>query len=128
MSFGRAIKLFFKNYAVFRGRASRSEYWWTFLFLVLVSSVLEAINAVTASPGHESSLYLVLYAIWGLGTLIPSLAIQVRRLHDTNRSGWWVLINLIPLVGQIWILIYFLLDSHPDAWQTYDKEPLPATE
>ena len=70
----------------------------------------------------------VLSTIWFLGTLIPSIAIGVRRLHDTNHTGWWLLISLIPVIGWIWVLVYLVQDSDENAWQSYDKEPLPVTE
>ncbi|WCC79131.1 DUF805 domain-containing protein [Cutibacterium equinum] len=127
-SFGDAIKLYFKNYAVFEGRASRSEYWWSALFVTLVYIALSALSAASGGSQGSSMIVVLLYAVWTLGNLVPSLAIQVRRLHDTNRSGWWVLISLIPLIGWIWLLVYLIQDSDENAWQTYDKEPLPATE
>ena len=129
VDFGRAVKLFFKNYAVFNGRASRSEYWWIFLFSILVEMILNAINfAMDGTPNDPARLYAVLSTIWFLGTLIPSIAIGVRRLHDTNHTGWWLLISLIPVIGWIWVLVYLVQDSDENAWQSYDKEPLPVTD
>ena len=129
VDFGRAVKLFFKNYAVFNGRASRSEYWWIFLFSILVEMILNAINfAMDGTPNDPARLYAVLSTIWFLGTLIPSIAIGVRRLHDTNHTGWWLLISLIPVIGWIWVLVYLVQDSDENAWQSYYKEPLPVTE
>ena len=63
-----------------------------------------------------------------LGYSHPSIAIGVRRLHDTNHTGWWLLISLIPVIGWIWVLVYLVQDSDENAWQSYDKEPLPVTE
>ena len=83
-----------KKYAVFSGRARRAECWYFYLFDFLISIVLALI-----SEG-------ILFGIYSLGTFIPGLAVSVRRLHDTNRSGWWLLIGLIPLIGGI-ILICF---------------------
>lgn len=90
----------FERYAQFTGRAGRAEYWW----YVLVAAVVGIVLSLLA---QASTLFVIVYVIWGLATLIPGLAVAVRRLHDTDKSGWWVLIALIPIVGAI-ILIVFL--------------------
>lgn len=96
-----------KKYAVFEGRARRTEYWVFVLINFLISLVLSIL---------DSSLGLgFLGSIYGLAVLVPSLAVTVRRLHDTNRSGWWILIGLVPLVGWIVLLIFMLIDSDPQA-------------
>jgi uncharacterized membrane protein YhaH (DUF805 family) len=100
-----------KKYAVFAGRSRRKEYWMFQLFTSLIIAVLLAIDALTGMKrdvglGLLSSLYV-------LAVLIPSLAVLVRRLHDTERSGWWVFIGLIPLVGPIILLIFTVQDSQP---------------
>jgi len=95
-----------KKYAVFNGRARRQAFWMFFLFnfiIGLVLAILEAIVPVIRFIG----------IIYGLGVLIPYLAVGVRRLHDTGRTGWWLLIGLIPIVGEIVLLIFFVLDSQP---------------
>ncbi|GAA2771349.1 DUF805 domain-containing protein [Streptomyces showdoensis] len=89
-----------KKYAVFTGRARRQEFWMFVLFNLLAAIVVVIIDAALGT-------YPLLYAIYGLGVLLPSLGVTVRRLHDTGRSGWWILIDLVPLVGAI-ILIVFL--------------------
>ena len=88
-----------KRYAVFNGRASRPEYWYFVLFNLLITIVLIIIDAVLS--------FGLLNTIYSLAVLIPSLAVGVRRLHDTDRSGWWIFIGVIPLIGAI-ILIIFL--------------------
>lgn len=98
VSFVEAIQLFFKNYTNFDGRASRSEYWWIVLLNILVGAVVGAISPTLAG-------------LWGLVILIPSLALCVRRLHDVGKSGWFLLIGLIPLVGGIILLVQMLRDS-----------------
>jgi uncharacterized membrane protein YhaH (DUF805 family) len=116
VGFVDAIKLFFKNYANFYGRASRSEYWWVALALFLVSLIIQipgyALGSFDASTGTATMhpLFAVLSFIVSLATLVPSLAIAVRRMHDTGRSGWWNLIFLVPLVGWI-IWIVFLVGA-----------------
>ncbi|HVL76186.1 MAG TPA: DUF805 domain-containing protein [Noviherbaspirillum sp.] len=95
MTFIDAIKTCFAKYADFTGRATRSEYWWFFLFVVLGSIAAGAIADVV-------------HLLFMLATLLPSLAAAARRLHDTGRSGWLLLIGFIPIVGAL-VLIYFLV-------------------
>jgi uncharacterized membrane protein YhaH (DUF805 family) len=94
MTFQESIQVCFAKYADFSGRASRSEYWWFFLFIVLVGVATSLVS------DWVSTVFL-------LATLLPSLAAATRRLHDTERSGWWQLVCLIPLLGVI-VLIVFL--------------------
>lgn len=119
VGFGEAIKRFFAKYAQFSGRASRSEYWWVALFFFLVSFVLNTlVTAVgTDSFGELNGLGLVLSLalfVFALGTLVPSLAVAVRRLHDVNLSGWMLLIGLIPLVGWIVLIVLTVLPPKPE--------------
>ncbi|WP_424767616.1 DUF805 domain-containing protein [Paenibacillus sp. sgz302251] len=93
-----------KNYVGFQGRARRKEYWMFVLFSFIISLVLTIVEAVTGMPA-------VLTGLYSLAILLPSLAVSVRRLHDTGRSGWWLLISLIPLVGGIILLVFMCLDS-----------------
>ncbi len=101
-----------KKYATFSGRARRKEYWFFVLFYVLISIVATLIDAMTGSfdPAMGMGMLGLLVA---LALLIPSLAVAVRRLHDTDRSGWWLLLCLIPLIGGIWLLVLLCLDSTP---------------
>ena len=94
-----------KNYAKFEGRARRKEYWMFFLFNLLVSIVLVLIDALTGYPLFNT--------IYSLAVLVPSLAVGARRLHDTDRSGWWQLLAFIPLIGVIVLLVLFCFDSQP---------------
>ncbi|MGA5324319.1 DUF805 domain-containing protein [Streptomyces seoulensis] len=96
-----------KKYAVFSGRARRKEYWMFFLFNLIISIVLAIVdNALDTS---------ILGIVYFLAVLIPALAVTVRRLHDTSRSGWWILISLVPLVGGIILLVFTVSDSKPEA-------------
>ena len=108
-----------KKYAVFSGRARRKEYWMFFLFNVIILFVLGFVEGFAGSPGIVSTLY-------SLGILIPGIAVSVRRLHDTNRSGWWLLIGLVPLIGAIVLLVFMLQDSKPDENQ-YGSNPKTET-
>ena len=93
-----------KKYAEFSGRARRTEFWMFALFNVLIAIGLGVVDGVIGSPGILGMLY-------GLGVLIPGLAVSIRRLHDTNRSGWWLLIALVPLIGAIALLIFYVQEG-----------------
>jgi len=97
MTFGESIKTCFSKYADFSGRASRSEYWWWFLFVVLVS----------AATGLISDK---LTAGFSLAVLLPGIAVSVRRLHDIDKSGWFLLLNFIPVIGWV-ILLYWAVQE-----------------
>ena len=98
MTFGESISICFKKYATFEGRASRSEYWWFFLFTLLASTATGIISEA-------------LSALFSLAVLLPSLAVGARRLHDTDRSGWFLLLWFIPLIGWIVLVIWAIQDS-----------------
>ena len=128
---GAAVKRFFKNYAAFSGRASRSEYWWVALVLGVVGFILQiltgllgAAGSTTTStgnvPGPGGIVGLILIFVFYLAVLIPSIALLVRRLHDGNFSGWLALLGLIPFVGGLALLVFSLLPSNP-AGQRFDQ-------
>jgi uncharacterized membrane protein YhaH (DUF805 family) len=93
-----------ERYAQFQGRSGRPEFWWYFLAGVIIGIVFNILIAI-------SSIFWVLYVIYGLGVLIPGLAVAVRRLHDTDKSGWWLLIGLIPLVGIIVLIVFWATEG-----------------
>jgi len=103
MTFGEAISDGFSKYATFSGRSSRSAYWWWTLFYVLIIVGASIIDAAAKTP-------VVAGLVW-LAFIIPNLAVLVRRLHDTDHTGWWVLIGLIPLIGAIVLIVFACTDS-----------------
>ncbi|MBQ0982336.1 MULTISPECIES: DUF805 domain-containing protein [Micromonospora] len=110
MSFIAAVKSVFSQYVGFTGRARRSEYWWFVLFTVIVSivaAILDSALGLTFENGTTGFIGLVV----NLALLLPTLAVAVRRLHDTDRTGWWVLIGLVPIVGAIVLIVFFVSDS-----------------
>ena len=117
MTFSDAVRSGFEHYVIFDGRASRPEFWWWVLFAILVSVVANIIDAVIGPP--------IVTSLAGLALLLPGLSVSIRRLHDTNRSGWWILIVLIPLIGWIVLLVFYLQDSDP-APNNYGPPPGPA--
>jgi uncharacterized membrane protein YhaH (DUF805 family) len=105
-----------KKYAVFSGRAGRSEYWWFTLTNTIVIFLLEIAMGLN-QPGRGGTAsgayvaFLALFCIYVFGVLLPSLAVTVRRLHDTGKTGWIVLLNLIPLIGGLIVLVFMIQDS-----------------
>ena len=93
-----------KKYAVFNGRAQRKEYWMFVLFNIIISIVLSFVEGMIGTKGIIAILY-------GLALLIPGIAVSVRRLHDTNHSGWWLLIDFVPIIGIIILLVFMVRDS-----------------
>lgn len=108
MGFTEAVASVLGKYAVFSGRAPRSEYWWWYLFEIVVSLVVFLlVDAISAEAVDGVSLVIT------LALIIPTLAVTVRRLHDTNRTGWWLFINLIPVVGWVVFLVFLILPGTP---------------
>ena len=113
-----------KKYTVFTGRARRREYWFFVLFNILISAALSIVDFFTGTYSADYHTGL-LGGLYSLGVLLPAIAVTIRRLHDTGRSGWWILIVLVPIIGGIVLLIFMVLDS-----QTGDNEygPSPKAE
>jgi uncharacterized membrane protein YhaH (DUF805 family) len=108
MGFGEAVGTCFRKYVVFSGRARRPEYWYWYLFVVLVTTLAAIVDLAIFGPKAE-----LISTLTGLGLLLPSLAITVRRLHDIDRSGWWIYITLLPVVGAIILIVFHCLRSTP---------------
>lgn len=99
-----------KNYTGFSGRARRKEYWFFTLFNVLIVIALAILDSMLGTFNAATG-YGLLSFIYTLGVLIPSVAVAIRRLHDTNRSGWWLLLGLVPLIGGLVLLVFLVLDG-----------------
>ncbi len=134
MSFADSVKTCLSKFATWQGRASRSEYWYFFLFNFLALAIAALIDNVLgttfkfANPatGMEQSIgYGYLYLIAALGLFLPNLAVMVRRLHDTNRSGWWYWIALVPLIGIILLIVWFCTRG-TQGNNDYGSDPLGA--
>ena len=116
MNFGEAIASGFSNYVNFSSRAARSEYWYWVLFNVLAQVVTELIdNAVIGMS--------VTTAIFSLAVLLPGIAVAARRLHDVDRTGWWLLLAFVPVVGLIVLLIWFCTKG-TDGSNRFGPDPL----
>lgn len=117
MQFGEAIKSFWSNYVNFKGRARRSEYWFIALFLFLTNLAATTIDGAVFATDVDAFLatggWGPIGVLWSLAVFLPSLAVIVRRLHDTGRSAWWLLIALVPIAGVIVLFVFTVFDSTP---------------
>ena len=110
VGFGEAIRLAWQNKFVYEGRASRSAYWWYALAIGLVGLAFEIIVGILAAATHSGGLVVLLAALFWLATLIVSLPLAVRRMHDIDRSGWWLLLSLVPFGGLV-VLVFSVLEG-----------------
>jgi uncharacterized membrane protein YhaH (DUF805 family) len=114
-----------KKYAVFSGRARRKEYWFFVLFNIIIAFALTFIDFSTGLYDVEYEIGL-LSSLYSLAVLVPSIAVTIRRLHDTSRTGWWFLIAFVPIIGVIVLLVFMVFDSTPGDNQ-YGPNPKDAT-
>ena len=117
MDFMTAVKTCLGKYATFQGRAARSEYWFFTLFMFITSMIASVIAG--ASLGVLSVLPMVLL----IGLFVPSIAVSVRRLHDLDKSGWWILIILIPLIGGL-VLLWWSCKRGTEGQNMFGSDPL----
>ena len=102
-------KVILENYANFNGRARRSEYWYFTLgniILAIIAMILDRTLGIAGGMGYGP-----IYGLVALATIVPSIAVGVRRLHDVNKSGWFYLIALVPIIGAIWLLVLFCTEG-----------------
>ena len=120
MGFVEAVQTFFKRYADFNGRSSRSEYWWAYLGIILIAFVVGLVSGLLGET-IGGFIFLIFY----LAILVPSIAIGVRRLHDLDKSGWFYLLALVPLVSLI-LLVWFCMKG-TDGPNRFGPDPLGHT-
>jgi uncharacterized membrane protein YhaH (DUF805 family) len=111
-----------KKYAVFAGRSGRSEFWYFMLFNFVVYVVLYIVDSAAGTTLGSNTGYGVISGIYALAVLLPGLGVEIRRLHDTDRSGWWVLLGAIPIVGTIVLIVYWAQEGDSDTNQ-YGASP-----
>ena len=106
-----------KKFADFNGRARRKEFW---IFWLINMAVMYLLQFIAVKIGVVGS---IIVGVCGLAIIVPSVAVAIRRMHDIGKSGWWVLVNLIPLIGSLWFLILGIKDSEPGSneWGTCPK-------
>ena len=117
MDFMEAVRSALKNWNNFHGRARRSEFWWWYLASILISIAAGFLDGLLGGS-------FIIVAVVSLGLIVPSIAMFFRRLHDTGRSAWWMLIGFVPLIGLI-LLYFYILDSDSGD-NAYGPSPKPA--
>ena len=125
VGFGEAISRGLRNYFNFSGRATRAEYWWWGLFIVPAGIVLAVVDTLTGTMGMFGDSGL-LGGLFELGVIVPSLALGVRRLHDINRTGWWLLLIFVIVIGWI-VLIVWAIKRGDDGPNKYGPDPRQPT-
>jgi uncharacterized membrane protein YhaH (DUF805 family) len=129
VGFGEAISRGFRNYATFSGRSTRAESWWWTLFTFLTGVILAIVDTVTGTMGMFGDAGL-LGQLFDLAVLVPSLALGVRRLHDINRTGWWLFLIFVLVIGWIVLIVWAIKRGDrgpnkygPDPRQTASQQP-----
>jgi uncharacterized membrane protein YhaH (DUF805 family) len=118
-----AVNIVLSKYATFSGRASRSEFWWWVLAVFLANLAASALDTLIFGTGSDNSQPVG--ALLNLALFLPNIAVGARRLHDIGKSGWWLLIALIPVVGFLVLLYFYVQPSDPDANAYGAPEPFP---
>lgn len=117
MNFTAAIRSFWSRFADFKGRSRRSEYWYVQLFLVVTNLAVAGIDLALMDGDVDRFIANggggIVGLIWIFATIVPALAVLIRRLHDAGKTGWWALVGFIPLVGAIVLLVFTVTDSSP---------------
>lgn len=101
-----------QNYANFNGRSRRKEYWNFVLFNILFGIAAIIVDIILGTSKNVVG-YGTVYMLYTLAVLLPGIAVAVRRLHDIGKSGWWILISLVPIIGGIWLIVLLATDSEP---------------
>ena len=109
------LKVMTQNYANFSGRARRTEYWMFFLVYFVIALVIGVVEGLLSIGGYLTGIFALVH-------LLPSLGVTVRRLHDTGRSGWWILLSFIPIIGAL-VLLYFMVISGEPQDNAYGPNP-----
>ncbi len=126
MDISTAVRTCFSKYATFSGRARRAEFWWFALFNLIANFVLNIVDGVFFGFGHGmmgGNAGQPLSALYSLAVFLPSIAVGARRLHDTGKSGWWLLLMLIPVVGFI-VLIWWYATAGDVGPNEYGADPI----
>ena len=100
-----------KRYAEFTGRSRRKEYWMFVLLTIGIYLIASILDRIAGMNGTIAGVYGPITTVVGLGLLVPSIAVSIRRLHDTDRSGWWLLLGMVPIVGGIVLLVFMVLEG-----------------
>lgn len=112
-----------KKYAVFDGRASRTEFWMFVLFNIIAAVIVSIVDHILGT--RTASGVGILGSIYSLAVLLPTIGVSIRRLHDTGRSGFWLLIAFVPFIGAVVLIVFYILESQPGD-NEYGPYPHPA--
>lgn len=123
MDFQTAVRTCFQKYAVISGRAPRSELWWFALFTFVVSLILGFVDGLLFGMGRGMAGMQPLGALFSLAVLLPSICVGGRRLHDTGKSAWWLLLGFVPIIGWL-VLIWFYIQPGDEGPNEYGPDPL----
>ena len=124
MTFQETIGKCFSNYATFSGRAPRSEFWWFILFVILGNFFLGIVDSILFGRSLDGRPVSILGALFSLAVLLPWISVSVRRLHDVDRSGWWYLLVLIPLIGPLILIVAFYISRGTPGPNRFGEDPL----
>jgi len=126
MGFGDAVRAVIAKYAVFQGRARRAELWYWILAIMVAEIAIAIIGGVLSAVSDSLAVVsLLLYCALLVGIIVPSIAVAVRRLHDTGRSGWWYFIAVVPLVGPILLIVWYCTPGTPGS-NAFGSDPISA--
>jgi uncharacterized membrane protein YhaH (DUF805 family) len=123
MDFMTSVRTVLGKYVTFSGRAQRSEYWWYALFTFVTSIVLSILDGILFGVTAAGQSIGILSGLFSLAVLLPSIAVGVRRLHDLDKSGWWLLLALIPILGFL-VLLYFFIQRGTEGPNRFGPDPL----
>ena len=124
MSFQETIAKCFSNYVTFSGRAPRSEFWWFMLFILLGNIVFAILDSILFGRAADGQQIGILGGLFGLAVFLPSISVGVRRLHDVDRSGWWYLLILVPLIGTLILIVAFFIHRGTTGPNRFGEDPL----
>lgn len=123
MDFMTSVRTVLGKYATFSGRAQRSEYWWFALFTFVAGVILAFIDGIVFGMAAGGQPVSILSGLFSLAMLLPGIAVAVRRLHDIDRTGWWLLLFLIPVLGFL-VLLYFFIQRGTAGTNRFGADPL----
>ena len=123
--FQGSVRIVLEKFADFTGRAPRSEFWWWVLFTVILDIGVSIIGALLDLVFGGHFMLHLLRLLLALALIVPGLAVAVRRMHDSDRSGWWLLVGLVPVIGWVVVLVFYCLPGTPGS-NRFGSDPLTA--
>ncbi|MFO6465800.1 DUF805 domain-containing protein [Jannaschia sp. KMU-145] len=125
MTFTDAVRTVLREkYATFSGRAARSEFWWFYLFTLVAGLAISLIDRVIFGVNEDGDVNGLFGFVFALAIIVPSIAVAIRRLHDRDRSGWWMLLCLVPLIGGLILIFAFWIRRGTEGPNRFGPDPL----